>query len=102
MMETISRCKKPLYVSEDLTVNIPPYLPDTELVRKDIRQMYSFLSIEMEDFKSQSYYIYSISGKLLYFGQINSRNKMIDLSNLSPNMYLLRIENRVLKFVKTK
>jgi len=33
--------KKPLFVSEDLEVNIPPYLPGTEPVVKDMRRMYS-------------------------------------------------------------
>ena len=39
--------QKPLFVKEDLKVNVPPYLPYTELVRKDIRRMYSNI-IEMD------------------------------------------------------
>jgi arylsulfatase A-like enzyme len=35
------RLPKPLFVDEDLDVNVPPYLPDTEPVRRDIRRMYS-------------------------------------------------------------
>lgn len=30
-----------LWVDEDLKVNVPPYLPDTEVGRQDIRRMYS-------------------------------------------------------------
>lgn len=32
---------KPLHVDENLEVNIPPYLPNTQLVRQDMRRMYS-------------------------------------------------------------
>lgn len=39
--------EKPLYVPEDLAVNIPPYLPSTDLVKKDIRRMYSNI-VEMD------------------------------------------------------
>ena len=39
--------KKRLYVDKDLDVDIPPYLPDTEIVRNDIRRMYSNI-IEMD------------------------------------------------------
>jgi N-sulfoglucosamine sulfohydrolase len=38
---------KPLSVREDLEVNIPPYLPDNEMVKKDMRRMYSNI-IEMD------------------------------------------------------
>ena len=36
-----ARAKDSLWVDEDLTVPVPPYLPDTEIGRQDIRQMYS-------------------------------------------------------------
>ena len=39
--------EKPLFVEEDLKVNIPPYLPETDLVKKDVRRMYSNI-IEMD------------------------------------------------------
>ena len=39
--------EKPLFVAEDLEVSIPPYLPNTELVIKDIRRMYSNI-VEMD------------------------------------------------------
>ena len=39
--------QKPLYVAADLEVVIPPYLPDTKLVKKDIRRMYSNI-VEMD------------------------------------------------------
>lgn len=36
-----ARAKDSLWVKEDLEVPVPPYLPDTEIGRQDIRQMYS-------------------------------------------------------------
>ncbi len=39
--------EKPLYVDPDLDVNIPPYLPNTKIVKNDIRRMYSNI-IEMD------------------------------------------------------
>ncbi len=36
-----ARAKLPLEVDENLAVPVPPYLPDTEVGRKDIRRMYS-------------------------------------------------------------
>lgn len=36
-----ARAKDSLWVDEDLKVTMPPYLPDTEVGRKDMRQMYS-------------------------------------------------------------
>jgi len=61
-----------------------------------------FLTIEMETTKNQAYHIYSIIGKKLDVGQISASQKTIDLSALPPNMYLLTIGNRVLKFIKTE
>ena len=39
--------EKPLFVAADLEVNVPPYLPDTEVVQNDIRRMYSNI-VEMD------------------------------------------------------
>ncbi len=36
-----ARAKDSLWVDKDLVVPVPPYLPDTEIGRQDIRQMYS-------------------------------------------------------------
>jgi arylsulfatase A-like enzyme len=36
-----AQAESPLRVPEDLEVPIPPYLPDTEIARQDIRQVYS-------------------------------------------------------------
>jgi len=36
-----AQAENPLLVDENLDVPVPPYLPDTEIARKDIRQVYS-------------------------------------------------------------
>jgi len=36
-----ARAKDSLWVDRDMEVNVPPYLPDTEVGRQDVRQMYS-------------------------------------------------------------
>lgn len=36
-----ARAKDSLWVDRDLDVTVPPYLPDTEIGRQDVRQMYS-------------------------------------------------------------
>ncbi len=40
-----ARAKDSLWVDENMEVNIPPYLPDTEIGRKDFRRMYSNIKI---------------------------------------------------------
>lgn len=43
-----SKAEDSLWVDADLDVNVPPYLPDTEVGRKDFRRMYSNIK-EMDD-----------------------------------------------------
>ena len=59
-----------------------------------------FLTIETKVPRKQTYQIYATTGKLLLFGQIDSNNKTIDLSTLSPNIYLLNMDGKTLKFIK--
>ena len=42
-----ARAKDSLWVAEDLAVPVPPYLPDTEIGRQDVRRMYS--NVKMMD-----------------------------------------------------
>lgn len=44
-----ARAEDSLWVDADLDVPVPPYYPDTEVVRRDIRRMYS--NIKMMDFQ---------------------------------------------------
>ena len=46
--EKFSGTEKPLYVSENIDLNIPPYLPDNSTVRNDMMRMYSNI-VEMDE-----------------------------------------------------
>ena len=46
--EQFAGIEKPLYVSENIDLNIPPYLPDNSIVRKDMLRMYSNI-VEMDE-----------------------------------------------------
>ena len=46
--EQFSGIEKPLYVSKDININIPPYLPDISTVRNDMIRMYSNI-VEMDE-----------------------------------------------------
>ena len=39
---------KPFYASPDINISVPPYLPDNEVVKNDIRRMYSNI-VEMDN-----------------------------------------------------
>jgi len=61
-----------------------------------------FLTIEMDLKNNQTYQIHSMIGKTILSGTINSDNKIIDLSALPSNIYFLKIENKLFKFLKSK
>ena len=46
---------------------------------------------------NHDYEIFSLSGKKVLSGVINSNRTHIDISGLSPNLYFLRIANRTMK-----
>ena len=58
------------------------------------------LTVEMNTVDSQVYNVYSSVGKIVLNGIISSIENKIDLSGLPPNVYFLRIENRVFKILK--
>lgn len=61
-----------------------------------------FLTVEL-DFKGDlEYEIYSTVGKLVLSGKLDLVNKTIDLSDLSANLYVLRLGNETVRFLKTK
>ena len=43
-----SGIEKPLYVDKDIKVSVPPYLPDNDIVRGDMKRMYSNI-VEMDN-----------------------------------------------------
>jgi hypothetical protein len=53
------------------------------------------------DFTSvKEFEIYTIHGELMITGQLNSDVNKIDLSSLPSNIYLVKIENQLLKVMK--
>ena len=46
--EKFSGIEKPLYVDKDIKVSVPPYLPDNDIVRDDMKRMYSNI-VEMDN-----------------------------------------------------
>ena len=57
------------------------------------------ISIHMEASEDLSYEITSTNGKYIQDGVITVSNQWIDVSKLTPEMYFLKIEDKVLKFV---
>ena len=60
------------------------------------------LTIERKIETEQFYDIYSASGKLVLKGTINSKNQTIDLSNLPSALYLIKVGDKSVKFLKQK
>jgi hypothetical protein len=77
-------------VSMDSDINIYPN-PFNELINIELN------SSEIKEFK-----IYSLTGKVVYEGVLETDLISVDLSNLPPNVYLLRVGNEVKKLVKKK
>jgi hypothetical protein len=48
-----------------------------------------------------NYELFSPLGKKLIFGTIKSSNQKIDLSNLPPSIYFLKLDNQVFKILKS-
>jgi polyhydroxybutyrate depolymerase len=60
------------------------------------------ITLESRDAIGERYEVFSPQGQLLQSGVINSTQQLIDLSDLPPNLYLLKSGNRTLKVVKTQ
>jgi hypothetical protein len=43
----------------------------------------------------------NLLGKKVAFGWINGQTETVDISSLPPNVYILRIANKAVEFVKT-
>ena len=59
------------------------------------------LFIESENLEDYEYSITNILGKKVAYGWINGQTGTADISFLPPNVYILRIANEVVKFVKS-
>ena len=53
-----------------------------------------FISVKTDITEDTQYHIYSILGKLVLSGTVNSQNKRINLPNLSTGLYLFQLENK--------
>jgi len=62
----------------------------------------SYVTVESKFVNPKKYALYSILGEHLIAGTINSGKEQIDLSGLKPNVYLLKIDNQVVKISKTQ
>jgi len=60
------------------------------------------LTIEIKMTKEKEFRIFSTIGELVLSGKLNSNINTIDISSLSPNVYVLNIDNRSVQLIKTK
>ena len=60
------------------------------------------LTIEVKSIQSKAFSIYNVIGELVISGKLNSQVNTIDLSSLAPNLYILNIENKSIRVIKTK
>ena len=61
----------------------------------------SQLFIESENLEDYEFNIINLLGKKVASGRINGQTETVDISSLPPNVYILRIANEAVKFVKT-
>ena len=61
----------------------------------------SKINLSLHFSKELNYELFSSLGKLLIIGTIKTNNQEIDLSNLSPNIYYLKLGSQVFKILKS-
>ena len=59
------------------------------------------LFIESDFLEDSEYSIINLLGKEVISGRINGKIELVDVSTLPPNIYILRIANKTVKFIKT-
>ena len=79
--------------------NIHKELPNNELVFYP-NPVSDKLFIEMKTNSNCNYYIFSKVGKLIHSGNINNIENSIDFTNLQPNLYIIKINNKATKILK--
>ena len=60
------------------------------------------IQIESNFGGTKAFEIYSIVGELILKGILNANSKTINLTDLAPNVYVLKINNQTLKLIKTE
>ncbi|MFT7605562.1 MAG: hypothetical protein ACI8VT_003157, partial [Saprospiraceae bacterium] len=53
-----------------------------------------------ENLEDYEFNIINLLGKKVASGRINGQTETVDISSLPPNVYILRIANEAVKFVK--
>lgn len=61
----------------------------------------SKINLSLKFSEELNYELFSSLGKRLIIGTIKTDNEEIDLSNLSPNIYYLKLGNQVFKILKS-
>lgn len=60
------------------------------------------LTVRVKTKEVVKYEIISVLGKTLLSGFVNSGNQIVDISELTSNIYFIRIDNQIIKFMKIK
>jgi polyhydroxybutyrate depolymerase len=61
----------------------------------------SKINLSLNFYDDLNYELFTATGNKLIFGTIKSSNQEIDLSNLPPNVYFLKLGNQVYKILKS-
>lgn len=59
------------------------------------------LTVEINGLGNREYQLYSSLGGIILSGTISSNHKTVDLSGLPNSMYLLKIDDKIIKLIKT-
>ena len=59
------------------------------------------LFIESENLEDYEFNIINLLGKEVVSGRINGQTATVDISSLPPNVYILRIADKAVKFIKS-
>jgi CubicO group peptidase (beta-lactamase class C family) len=93
-------------VNSSITPNCFPTIGDNELdFHKEEIVIYpnpakEFIRVETDLTEDTHYNIYSISGKLVLSGIVNSQNKSINLPDLSTGLYIFQLENKSVQLME--
>jgi hypothetical protein len=79
-------------------------ISETDMAHSDIRvypnPSNDAVYIEISSRKNQPYTLFDSAGKIIETGELKNGKSTIDLSQLASNIYLLNIQNKVIKVVK--
>ena len=84
------------------TTSINEYKSMPENYRVYPNPLNSQLTIEKKIVEEKEFRIYSTVGELVSSGRLPSNTNTVDLSSLSPNVYVLNIDNYFIKLIKTE